>query len=292
MGLFTLCVSVVLVVLQATVILLGRDESAWSFRLVRATVDNATVYEDADILPPWNPHLLLLVLCGMQSLFAFARRQTHVPQHPRLMLDEGLPLSLTTVFLALLLAACIAAHAIRDAALVQYPTLVTIGGLLLGMGWFLWQHSKHCHDDGFWAWAVACHMQGVAMPLAALSFALFGSRQWTDLVSLCVLLSASVNLVWIQLWRVGEVPPPRLCRVLIAALVTFCLYVGHVQFGPLDTWRYVMASMGCAGLAVPAYLACVIGPPSGKRERDHHALSLMVCNASLLSMVVALSQLR
>jgi len=309
MGVFTLCVSVVLVVLQATVILLGRPESAWSFSLVRATPNGTLAVSTTTVLPPWNPHLLLLALCGIQTIVALARRQApaHAPIEEDAMGVDNVPLGLTAGALLAVLVSCLVVHALRDTALVQYPTMLALLALILAAVWYMWQHAAfwrleeetHKEDvSGFWAWALAFHMQAVGVPLAGLALALFGSRQWSDLATFFVLLSAAVNLVWLQLRGGGSRSRSRrltllIVAALIAVLVSFCLYIGHAQFGPDDTWRYVMTLMASAGLAVPAYLVCVAVPANGDgvRERGYHSLSLMACNAALLSLVVALSQL-
>ena len=323
MGVFTLCVSVMLVVLQATVILLGRPESAWTLSLVRATVvvgtgnGTAATATARTVLPPWNPHLLLLALCGIQAIVALARRQApaHAPIDEDAMGVDNVPLGLTACALLAVLVSCIVVHAIRDTALVQYPTMLALLALILAAVFYMWQHAAFWRLDaaaanntkekeeedvsGFWAWALAFHMQAVGVPLAGLALALFGSRQWSDLAAVFLLLSAAVNLVWLHLLllrrrrRGGGSSSILLGALMIAVLVSFCLYIGHVQFGPDDTWCYVLTLMASADLAVPAYLVCIAVPADGDgvRERGYHSLSLMACNAALLSLVVVLSQL-
>jgi len=253
------------------------------------------------VLAPWNPHLLLMVLCGMQTLLAFARAR-----HNRLrrsasasssssdadgmtMMTTELPITFIAATLVLMLLACVAVQGARDLRLIHYPTLLSVASALAAMVWFFWVQQQQQQqrmvdedeDEAHWQlWCMLFHMQAVSIPTAALAMALLGSRVWADVLSVFCLLHGAVNLLWL-----GRPAPAAL-------LLLACAYVMRAQFGPFDAWRYAWGYLSCAGL-LPLLLLWPLllnGDNNNKGLKQAAGLSMTTANVALIALLICLNQ--
>jgi hypothetical protein len=256
----------------------------------------------SEVLDAFNPHLLLLTLCCMQLMVALGRidyAHDHAPTPASIMLMAlNIPLYSAGVALCLLLLAACAVQGVHDASLLRYPTLLVIA-LYVAMG-AVYALAVPQHNPDF-AWELIFHLQAVAVPTAVLAFAVYGTRQWTDLFCYILVLCAAVNLLWLQL-QADEHAPVLVVRLVILGLLATVLHTVHVSFGPYDDWRYVATFIACIGLA-PLFLLSVVpgtrpetwshsGGPGGSRSvKAYHALSLTASNAALFCLCVSFSAL-
>jgi hypothetical protein len=237
------------------------------------------------VLAPWNPHLLLLVLCGMQTLLAFARmRHNHLTNKHQTEEGDTTPTTTNTntaeisitfvaVMLGLMLITCVAVQGAYDLDLIHYPTLLsTAMGLLTVACYFSLSSSTVENDDLWQLWSMLFHLQAVAIPTATLAMAVLGTRVWADALSVFCLLQAAVNLFWLQ-------------RFLLSGLVLLAsFHIMHTQFGPFDTWRYVWCYLACTGLFV-GVLALAF-----ERPKRCAGLSLGATNVALVALMACLNQ--
>jgi hypothetical protein len=250
------------------------------------------------VFDTFNPHLVLFALCCVQCLICVGRIE-HKPLHSTSIGENALleviniPLWGIAALLGLLLVAACTVHAIHDTDLLGYPTVIALLFVsVFPVCFYVFVHSKAASlfpvDP---AWELAFHLQVVAVPLALLVYALFGPRLWADLLCHACLLSAAVNLFWLQQHK-GT--PVWLARCMVVALVVLSLHLIQVQFGPFDTWRYAFTYMGCIGLAPLLLLSLASSadnPTSHQYKKMHHNLSLSTSNAALFTIVLTLSHL-
>ena len=243
----------------------------------------------------WNPHLILLALASIHLLVCLGRVQARASATTTTTIF--IPPSLAACILGLLLTACTVVHGLHDATLVQYPTLLSVAACIAVGCWYL--------DIGpsQWDWCLTFHLQCFGVPLSVLALAVFGPRLWAPVLVHLVMLSAAVNLLWLQMQPSVGSSPSWALRAFLLALVTLSLLTACLQLGPFDTWRYVVI-LACSLGLVPLYALSlvVVGPKDnddaiattttseGVRSR-HHALSLIAGNGALLSAIVSFAGL-
>ena len=283
--------------------LLLRSSSSDEWAAYQCLVHGHTPRLASAVLAPWNPHLLVLVLCGMQALLAFARARHNRLLHRQhdsapdaakdgmTMMTTELPLTFIAATLVLMLLACVAVQGARDLNLIHYPTLLSVASALAAMAWFFWvqpapqaaQAAPADDDDARWQlWCMLFHLQAVSLPAATLAMALLGSRVWADVLSVFCLLHGAVNLLWL-----GKAAPAAL-------LLLACAYVMRAQFGPFDAWRYAWGGLACAGL-LPLLLlwplSSLLELDAERRGLKHAAgLSMTAANVALIALLVCLNQ--
>jgi hypothetical protein len=191
-----------------------------------------------------------------------------------------LVLSLLLVLLIIIMALT-GAH---NKELVEYPTILTVLGLLGSCLWYIYMFPNYTADD---LCNLAFHLQFVGVPLAVLAMATAGVRLWTDVLGHLMLLSAAVHNFWLQrvlkhAWGVLT------AKVLTVILPLISLVLAYMQYA--DDWKYTIALMGCAGL-LPLFLFTVIVPsedPKRFTKIQMRITHLCACGA-LLSLVVNLA---
>ena len=283
MGQFVIAFSFIVVVLQATTMLLHRPASSWSFSLVErpALVGSQDITE---VLAAWNPHALLLTLSCIHLLMCVCKTQ-HNSELKRPDSQRTMPLGYGAALIVLLLLVVLILTGIKHINLVQYPTILTIIALLVALLWFLYNFEAYA-DDGLWQ--LGFHMRLVSVPLAVLSIATMGARLWPDVFTHIVLLAAAVNCL--QLQKMHDAWALQICRLLTILLPTLSLMLARIQWGYSDNWLYAVAIMGCAGL-LPLYVFTIV-VPDGDTERNEKIRLRMahLCTAgALLSIVVNLA---
>jgi hypothetical protein len=245
-----------------------------------------------DVLDIFNPHLMLLAICCLQFLVCLGRveyKRVHaVPTVDDLVRLTSLhmPLWGTGVIMLLLLLSACALQIVHSADLLRYPTILFLVTWIILAGIYVHTHGA---DEADLPWELAFHLQAVAVPTALLAYAVFGTRLWADLLSQALLLSAAVNLLWLQL---HNHTPIWLARVMIVSLLAISLHAMQLQFGPFDTWRYAITFMACLGLAPLFFLSLTTADSTTWQTRkQYHSFSLMASNAALLCLIVSLSHL-
>ena len=352
MGQFVVAFSFLVVILQATTMLLERSASTWSFFLLqavpnllapnmsltlsqqecfssstiiitsvqndnassnastnnnnRSTVvinNNATQnalcllqthapHQISTVLKEWNPHAILLTLCGIQLLICIAKTQHSREIKPSQGTDDAplihFPFYYGVGLLTILLLVILIITGLKHADLVQYPTIIAIIVLLLCIIWYAKTFDGRAEDM---AWNLAFHMQVVSVPLAVLSISTLGARLWIDVLTHAVLLSAAANCLWLQSsdahpWSL------QIIRIVTLLLPTLSLILAHLQWGYADNWLYAVALMGCAGL-LPLYVFTVIVPEADERRNEKVKLRMahLCTGGALLSVVVNLGML-
>ena len=273
------------------------------------------------VIDEFNPHLILFCLACLHCVMCLARveyiqkreygknragtangdEEGGVAYERRILpVALNMPLWAAGVILLLLLAACCARQAIHSLELLRYPTILSLI-LILVCGIYYTFVRSDCAPD--MAWELTFHLQTVAVPLAILSCAVYGNRQWPDLLSHLFLLSVAVNLLWTQM--TFKQVPVWITRALVVGLTTLFFHATHMQFGPFDSWRYVSAYIGCIGLA-PLYVLSLMNMNGniaantskyihsryygdGEHESAYHGVALMATNAALFGTMINLS---
>ena len=278
------------------------------------------------VVEPWNPHLILLTLCCIQTIVCISRIQhkretiliasknsssgtnnetsssnnsSYVPYYNHL----HLPLSYAVVIVTLLISIIAILQGLKDVNLVQYPTIITMVLLLGGCIWYIILFDKFGHDI---TWAISFHLQLVSVPLAVLAIATMGARMWVDVLGHIMLLSSAVNCMWLQS-TTQNISARRVSHLLTIFLPTLSIYLAHMQWGPFDDWRYVIAMMACGSLAPLYFMAILFNTPDndfsqGKsngvksyssdtisQNKIFNKITFLCTNAALLSMVVNLA---
>ena len=245
------------------------------------------------ILEPWNPHLILLTICCIQSIICISR--THINHRERISTSDEppkrmiIPLHYAAGISMLLIFIIAVLEGLKDTDLVQYPTIITVVMLTGLCIIYISKFSTRGHDL---TWGTATHLQLVGVPLAILAISTMGARFWTDLLGHTVILYAAVNCLWLQC-NTKNANAQRVCHILTIVLPLISLYQAHIQWGQNDNWRYVIGSMACGGLA-PLFLITLlfnINPNSENKEnaKQSHKLSILCSSAALLSFVVNLA---
>jgi hypothetical protein len=246
------------------------------------------------ILQSWNPHLILLTLCCIHSVFCIS--MTHQSSK-----DNGsqsnnsppkrliIPLSYATGIYVLLIGIISIMQGLNNVDLVQYPTMILMITLIVFCILFVVRFPSHDHD---FSWGISNHLQIVAVPLAVLAISTMGVRIWNDVLGHIVILSAAVNCLWLQC-QTKHMAAQRISHILTVALPSLSLYLAHVQWGQYDDWRYVIGTMACASLA-PFYLITILfhtGADIEKRKNEKYfsKISLLCSSAAILSLVVNLA---
>ena len=250
------------------------------------------------ILEPVNPHLILLTICCIHSIFCISR--THIEHQDRV--DSGqnaaratmiIPLGYAMFIYAALIVIVTIVEGLKDVNLVKYPTIVIVALLLGFCTLYVIRFSTHSKDI---VWGVATHLQLVAVPLAILAISAMGVRLWSDILGHIELLNATVYCMWLQC-NVQNVASRRICHALTFFLPLITLYIAHIQWGQYDDWRYVIGTMACGGLA-PFQLFTFLfhvtsqkGSDADKRstEKLFNQVSIMCSGAAILSLVVNLA---
>jgi len=202
------------------------------------------------IMEPINPHLILLTLCCIHSIFCISR--THINHQDRVENDKNatpkpllIPLEYAMVIYILLIVVVSVIEGLKDTQLVQYPTIIIMFLLLWFCILYVARFPYHSQDI---IWGVATHLQLVAVPLAILAITTMGVRMWPDVLGHMELLNATVYCMWLQS-NVQNVASRRICHFLTFFLPLITLYIAHIQWGQYDDWRYVIGTMACGGLA-------------------------------------------
>jgi hypothetical protein len=243
------------------------------------------------ILQPWNPHLILLTICCIHSVFCISMthqslkdRSTQNP--PKRLI---IPLSYATTIYILLIGIIAIMQGLNNSDLVQYPTIIMMITLIAFCILFVVRFPSHDHD---FTWGISNHLQIVAVPLAVLAISTMGVRIWNYVLGHTVILSAAVNCLWLQCKTRHNVAQ-RICHMLTILLPSLSLYLAHIQWGQYDDWRYVIGSMACASLA-PFYLITIlfhtgVDMEKQKTEKFFNKISLLCSSAAILSLVVNLA---
>lgn len=170
------------------------------------------------VMEPWDPRVLLLVLaCLHLHMIGVARF-----------------ISLFLVILSVV---------VGIIGRIQWPTIVScIAAVLAGI--LRPQDTR---------WLVSAHLQFVAVPLGVLGIALAGDRMWTNAVAHAALLSAAVNCLCMQARHRSQTL--GLYRALTILLTLIPIRIATDSLGAHDTWRYMVAYAGCAGLAPLVFLS-------------------------------------
>jgi hypothetical protein len=279
------------------------------------------------VVEPWNPHLILLTLCCIQTIVCISRiqhkRETiltvsnnnsngsgdtrtssvgdgYVPYYNHL----HLPLSYAIAIVGLLITIIAILQGLKDVNLVQYPTILTMVFLLGSCIWYIILFDKFGHDI---TWAISFHLQLVSVPLAVLAIATMGARMWVDVLGHVMLLSSGVNCMWLQS-TTQNISARRVSHLLTIFLPTLSIYLAHMQWGPFDDWRYVIAMMACGSLAPLYFMAILFNTPDNdfsnngrsngvksysadtiNQNKIFNKITFLCTNAALLSMVVNLA---
>jgi hypothetical protein len=248
------------------------------------------------VLEPWNPHLILLTICCINSIICISK--THIlpsnyietevadlkPKRMIIPLGYAVGVSFLLIFIIAVL------EGIKNTDLVQYPTMIVVA-VLLGLSLlFIKNFATKGHDI---IWGIASHLQLVGVPLAVLAISTMGARMWTDVLGHFVILHAAVYSLWLQS-NTKNPTGQRLCHLLTIFLPLLSLYLAHIQWGKNDNWRYVIGSMACGGIA-PFFIITILfhaSPTnSGQREAEKlfYKISTLCSSAALLSLVVNLA---
>jgi hypothetical protein len=269
----------------------AEEASSYAHRAYQCILRAHTPHLGVAVLDLFNPHLALLALCCHQCLiclgrFEYRRAQKNAAGEAASAFRR-IPLWASGLVLLLLLISACAVQVVHAPELLQYPTVVFLLLWCALGGFYALTHAPDDPEDA--AWELAFQLQTVAVPLALLAYAAFGPRLWADLVAHACLLSAAVNLLWLQL---HQGTPVWLARLLVVGLTALSLHGALLQFGPFDTWRYAVTLMACLGL-VPLLLLSLTGadPVSAGLQQRYHSLSLMASNAALVCLVVCLSRM-
>ena len=230
------------------------------------------------VLAPWNPHILLLALCALQTLYALGRVLRRGPARIG-SVDPRTTLLGAGAVLTALLAAALAVQGVHDADLARYPTLIAVGVLwLAGLRFALTESPGLPPPSSVPSAAVAT----VAAPLAVLVTALLGPRLWSDaLAQGCVLAAACCALSASGAAEEGAF----IGRQKGAAALLVLVFAGAAAActGPFDSWRYIVILVACVGL-LP--LLPVVGDT---RRSSSGGIALMANNAALIGTVVTLA---
>jgi hypothetical protein len=240
----------------------------------------------------FNPHLALLAVGCLQFLICLGRMEYKRANTAPSVNDIGqwmpvqVPLWSIGVVLILLIVAASAIQAVHSTELLQYPTVIFVVVWMAIGAAYVKMHTTYELDL---PWELAFQLQTVAVPVALLAYAIFGTRLWADMLTHGCLLSAAVNLLWLQLHKGA---PVWLARFMVIGLTLLSLHGAQLQFGPFDTWRYALTFMACLGLAPLLLLSITSSEPmSWQLWRQYHSSSLMASNVALLSLMVSVSHI-
>ena len=249
-------------------------------------------------MEPLNPHLILLTLCCIHSIFCISRTHINYQERAR-QKDTSTPhkkmlisLEYITGIYVVLISIVAVLQGLKDVNLVKYPTILIVAMLL---GFCILYVVRFPYRSQDIIWGVSTHLQLVAVPLAVLAISTMGVRLWTDVLGHIELLNAAVYCMWLQC-NVKSIASQRICHLLVFFLPLLSLYLAHIQWGQYDDWRYVIGTMACGGLAPFLLITLLFHITSSAPEEDKKSteklfnkVSIMCSGAAILTLVINLA---
>jgi len=255
------------------------------------------------ILKAFNPHIILFVLCCIHATFCISKLKSiskssttktyptkrYESEEDELNRDAKVPfylsLNYASFLMLVLIVAVFAVQGVENSELVEYPTIVTSVILLLSGIWYVANFPKHRED---YEWINAFHLQVTAVPIAILVIATLGTRIWSDVVAHAVIMTAAVNILWLEN-QLAHRACRRFCQLVCIFLPCFSLYLAYMQWGQFDNWKYAVALMAYACFAPFIIYPIVSSSKSGETElktKSFGKMTLFFTSASLISVVV------
>jgi hypothetical protein len=291
---------------QAACLQTAWKESSKSSFPVYCLLNSHLRQEIKSIMKDFNPHLLLLTLCTVHSIFCIAKLKKVVSStinnknsgaHQNIQLNIEHPhtisLSVSAFVLILFLVIIYIIEGTKQASLVEYPTIIITIILIIASIYFVIFSAYYKENR---VWFNLFHLLFVSVPTAVLSMAIVGTRFWTDIVSHALLLIVAANVFIISNYC-QDVISKKICQMIYVFLPIFCVYAANLQWGTFDNWKYVIGIMGCTSL-IPLiiYPFFIEGShkytehePNSKEMKYFAKLTLLASSAALLSLVVNLA---
>lgn len=233
----------------------------------------------------WNPHLILLAIACVHLVMVLSTAQaqhlikensekrltlyteTGTPSYSTRMYQFPLSLCLILLFMLWLIVGLVAANVNHSKTrLFDTPTILMGIILLLGCAYFLHVHYQYYSSSwspvleadyspeisSYFLWNQTFQLQFIAVPLTVLMLSVMGVRIYSDVLTHLILLSTSVNSLWLQdkLFSFGNSKIFILfLKALTVGIPLFCLWMAQEEWGEAGTWQRVTVYMAYVSLA-------------------------------------------
>ena len=234
--------------------------------------ENASIFNDAT----WNPHIILLVISSIHFIFCFSNAKQHYTDSSKSnefssrIYQFPSSVCLCILFLTCLVVALVSSN--RNHSLEPYkeifdtPSILVSVFLFIAASWFLKikndytksqllieKNSNIIHQN----WVLVYQLQFIGVPLTTLMISVMGVRIFTDIITHIVLLSVSVNTLWlyntIVLSDTSSDLLLTITRMFTVSMPLFSITMAQTQWGGANTWQHLTAYMAFVSLA-PVFL--------------------------------------